>query len=181
MAKSNESNERINTQKKDICSNCGSEANVVRGAYRFKESGVPVLLKGIEIIVCPKCKNEDPIIPRMNEMMQVLALAIIHKPMKLEGHDIRFLRKYLGMTGQELATLIGVTKSTVSRWENNADDVGPHNDRLIRLISLFLSDDLKDHLGKGEIRELIQCFPGIEHGKHVGIHIDPAKKSYQYA
>lgn len=33
------------------------------------------------------------------------------------AHDIRSIRKRLGLTAQELATLLGVSITTVSRWE----------------------------------------------------------------
>ena len=40
------------------CSDCGKEARVERGTYRFRESGLDnVVLKGIEIVKCPACGN----------------------------------------------------------------------------------------------------------------------------
>ena len=51
------------------CTQCGEEAPVSRGTYRFVESGLSsVVLSGIEIARCQKCGNEDPIIPHANEL-----------------------------------------------------------------------------------------------------------------
>lgn len=58
------------------CSNCGAPARVVHGTYDLKEVGLKnVVLQGIEIVKCPRCKNEDPIIPNMNGLIRALALA----------------------------------------------------------------------------------------------------------
>jgi len=115
------------------CSNCEKDAKVVRGSYAFKESGLPnVTLQGIELVRCKHCGSEDPIIPRMNDLMRSLMVAVICKPYQLRGEDIRFLRKYLRMTGAEFARLMDVDKTTLSKWENNDDKIGSQSDRLIR-------------------------------------------------
>jgi hypothetical protein len=75
---------------------------VVRGTYDLKEVGLKnVVLQRIEIVKCPKCKNEDPIIANMNGLMRALALAVIEKPYRLSGEEVRFLRKYLRRTGED--------------------------------------------------------------------------------
>jgi transcriptional regulator with XRE-family HTH domain len=40
------------------------------------------------------------------------------------------------MTAEKLATLLGVDKTTVSKWENNADPVGDQSERLLRTLVL---------------------------------------------
>jgi hypothetical protein len=75
------------------CSSCGAPARVVHGTYDLREVGLKsVVLHGIEIVKCPKCKNEDPIIPNMNGLMRALALAVIEKPYRLTGEEVRFIR-----------------------------------------------------------------------------------------
>src|ERR1044071_6484425 len=103
--------------RKFECSNCGSPAQVARGSYQFKESGLSsVILQGIELIQCEKCGNEDPIIPKVNDTMRLLAVAVILKPERLAGEEIRFLRKYLRMTGEEFSQLLDVDKTHLSKW-----------------------------------------------------------------
>ena len=164
--------------RKQQCSKCGAEARVIRGSYRFRESGLPnVILQGIEIIRCPVCGNEDPILPRLNRLMQVVALSMVNKPYRLRGEEIRFLRKYLGKTGEEFARLIHVDKTTLSKWENNDDRVGDQSDRLIRLLVLALGEGLQ-----GFAASTVEAFPGIKDRKPpVRIEIDSEKMSYQYA
>lgn len=164
--------------RKEKCSKCEVGARVNRGSYRFRESGLPhVTLHGIEIIRCPACGNEDPIIPRLNRLMQVIALGVVNKPYRLRGEEIRFLRKYLGKTGQEFSRLIHVDKSTLSKWENNDDRVGDQSDRLIRLLVLALGEGLQSFTAS-----TVAAFPRIKDRKPpVRIEIDSEKMSYQHA
>ena len=136
--------EKQNIMSKMTCSNCSAEAKVALGSYPFGESGLPVVLKGIELIKCGKCGNVDPIIPRLNELMRVLALAVIRKPYRLRGEEVRFLRKYIKMSGEGFSRLLHVDKTTLSKWENNADPVGDQSDRLIRALVLVLGEGLQD-------------------------------------
>ena len=162
------------------CSNCAKDAKTVRGSYDFKESGLSnVVLQGIQLIRCSYCGNEDPIIPRINDLVRLLTVAVISKPYRLQGGEVRFLRKYLRMTGDEFARLIDVDKTTLSKWENSDDPVGPQSDRLIRMMALALGDGLQEKLD-----EIIRVsFPKISR-KNVpsfGIEINPDAMSYQYA
>lgn len=172
-----EGKEKMKTEKVQ-CSNCGKEAKVSRGSYYFIESGLDnVVLQGIELIRCEACDTEDPIIPRINDLMRLLAVAIIGKPYRLRGEEIRFLRKYLRKTGAEMARLLHVTKTTISKWENDDDQIGEQSDRLLRVYALALGEGLE-----AKLKEMIELFPRIESdAQEVGIEINPAAMSYQYA
>ena len=160
------------------CRACGSDAPVVRDSYEFGESGLErVVLQGIDIVRCEHCGNEDPIIPRVNDMMRCLALAVIGKPYRLAGREVRFLRKYLRMTGDEFCRLVPVDRTTLSKWENDDDPVGEPSDRLIRMIALTLGEDLKE-----KTEEMVRSFPEIKDVRRsVRIDMDPATMSYRYA
>jgi len=160
------------------CSNCGKPAQVVRGIYRFEESGLAhVFLINIDKIQCSECGNEDPVIPRLNELMSVLALAVIRKPCPLNGGEVRFLRKFLKMTGEQFGRHLGVTKHTVSKWENGEDPVGAQSDRLIRAVTVCLGESLR-----GRLLEIGQLLPDIEDTiRSIDYNIDPEAKEIQYA
>jgi putative zinc finger/helix-turn-helix YgiT family protein len=167
--------------KKETCSVCEKEARVIRGSYEFKESGLSgVTLQGIEIIACKHCKNEDPIIPRVNDLMRLLAVAVIAKPHRLVGEEVRFIRKYLGMTGDEFSRLLDIDKTSLSKWENNDDPVGATNDRLMRVMALALDPALREKLDE-VIRTTFPQLSRKRQPKHVDIEINPADMSYQYA
>lgn len=163
--------------KKEVCSRCGAEARIVRGNYEFKELGLKrVALMGIEIIQCEQCGNSDPIIPNINGLMRVLATAVIKKPYRLGGEEVRFLRKYLKMTGEEFSRLLHVDKTTLSKWENNDDKVGEQSDLLIRALTLALGSGLKE-----KIEEAVREFENINRKlKPVRIGINAETMEYQY-
>jgi len=161
------------------CSACGTAAEVIRGNYRFVESGLKhVILQGIELVHCDKCGNEDPIIPHVNALMRALAQAVVCKPYRLHGQEVRFLRTYLGMTGEQFARLLHVDKTTLSKWENEHDLVGEQSDRLIRMYALVLGEGLQK-----EQRHVVEdCFPRIHHSRRsVQVCINSSTMAYSYA
>jgi DNA-binding transcriptional regulator YiaG len=132
------------------CSNCGSPARVVEGDYLFRECGLSnVSLMGVELILCDACGNADPVIPDANDLMAALAWHISTQKFRLSGEHVRFLRKYLKMTAADFSKLIGVHKSTLSKWENDEDAIGDTSDRLIRSVALTLGDGLKTRAEEG--------------------------------
>lgn len=168
---------RSNAVKKIECTNCGADARIVRGSYDFAESGLKrVRLQGIEMIVCDQCGNVDPVIPRVNDLMRTLAVAVIAKPYRLAGDEIRFLRKYLRMTGDEFGRLMHINRTNLSKWENDEDKIGAQSDRLVRAIALSLGEGLK-----GKLEEVIRKFPEIrDEPAAVRIDMDTEKMSYRY-
>ena len=163
---------------KQPCTNCGSTARNVRGNYLFRESGLNnVVLKNIEIVKCDECGNEDPIIRKLNDVMRVLALAVIEKPYPLVGEEIRYLRKYLGMGQDAFAALLKSEKAVLSRWENNREAAGARSDLLIRAIALTLGSGLKPKVEQG-----IRNFPQIEdEQKTVRFEVDTEELTFEYA
>src|SRR5579863_3976167 len=111
--------------RNEKCSNCEKEARVIRGSCRFDEVGIPVLLKNVELVKCESCQTEEPIIPDLNGLMHVIAFAVISHPCKLTRDEIKFLRKYLGMSGEEFSTILDIDRTTLSKWETGQQEVGP--------------------------------------------------------
>ena len=139
------------------CTVCGAAAKTTRGDYRYNESGLKnVILRGIELIECPDCGAVDPVIPRMNDLHRALALAVASQPFRLQGEDVRYLRKYLNMTQDAFAKLLHIHKSNLSKWENNEDKIGEQSDRLIRTVAMALGDGLQK-----KAADVVRAFPAI--------------------
>jgi putative zinc finger/helix-turn-helix YgiT family protein len=117
------------------CSECGASTRVLKGSYAYHESGLDnVTLNGIELIRCNACGNEDPIIPKVNELRSVIAEALISKPARLSGKELRYLRKFLEFNAREFSKIIHVNPSTLSKWENGEDPVGTQSDLVVRAL-----------------------------------------------
>jgi DNA-binding transcriptional regulator YiaG len=162
------------------CSDCGREARVKRGIYRFRESGLDnVVLKGIEIVKCSACGNEDPMIPNLDGLLRVLAVALVTSRVPLTGEAVRYLRKYLGMSGEQFARILHTDKSTLSKWETGAVNIGSKSDLLIRSVALNLGRGLRD-----EAERVTRNFEHIDEESTAPpkrIEVDSETLEYEYA
>ena len=118
------------------CRTCGkTELTSRTETYLYTECGLPnVVLVGVEVRRCPSCGHHELVLPRVLELHRTIALAVIKKPARLSGTEVRYLRKYLGWSGADFARHVGVDPSTVSNWETDKDPIGPVSDRLLRLM-----------------------------------------------
>jgi len=148
--------------KTEQCSHCEREANVITGSYRLDQMGLPVVLKNVELVKCDECGTVEPIIPNLDGLMHSIAWTVISHECRLAGDEIRFLRKYLGLSTTEFTELMHITKDCLSRWENG-EDVGAQSDRLIRLVVLSKSKELRQH-----IEEMMKMFPQLADKKRTG-------------
>jgi DNA-binding transcriptional regulator YiaG len=73
-------------------------------------------------------------IPRIEKLHRAIAEALARKPAPLIGEEIRYLRKFMGMSSEDFAGYMGVSREHVSRWESGAKVMSPTADRLLRLL-----------------------------------------------
>lgn len=144
------------TEKKRSCRQCEGPVERVRKDHRFEESGLSnVVLAGIEVDVCGKCGQESPRIPRLDELMDTIAAALISKPFELDGKEVRFLRKSIEANIESFACKLGVDRSHLSRIENGALAVSRQTDRLVRTLVLLHRPELLDKLSAPSSREQV--------------------------
>jgi putative zinc finger/helix-turn-helix YgiT family protein len=164
---------------KDACKSCGKKVKTKRGNYRYDQIGAPVLLKRVQIAECAACGTREPALRDRKRLMDTIAFAVASQPWKLRGADVRFLRKYCGMTGGAFGKLVQVEPETLSRWENDQQDIGKNSDRLIRFVVVSKSPELRKNmlLFLERYRQLTD--KGAPRTAHIAI--DPATMKYDYA
>jgi transcriptional regulator with XRE-family HTH domain len=161
----------------NVCQ-CGARGTVVLGDYLFVESGLNnVTLHGVELLKCPQCGSVTPVLSKINRLMRLIARALVLKPSELTGKEIRFLRKYMGLTGERFGKKLGLTKEHVSRIENDKHQVGGQTDRLIRYLAISASSSLQHDMK--QLLELLDTIKKDRHQEH--IEIDLATGSFEYA
>ena len=117
------------------CDKCGGEMAVGHEDYTYDESGLShVVLVGIEVRRCATCATCEPVICNIEGAHRALARAVVQKPARLSGEEVRFLRTYLGFPGTDFARVMGVAKACVSRWEHDKESMGAGADRALRLL-----------------------------------------------
>jgi len=117
------------------CIECAAELKVDHKDHRYAEAGLDnVTLVGIEVRTCPNCGGEEFVIPHIEELHKLLAFALASKEGSLTPDEIRFLRKYLGLSGAALSKQTGVRAESESRWENGKKLMEAPSERLLRLM-----------------------------------------------
>jgi DNA-binding transcriptional regulator YiaG len=97
-----------------------------------EQMGLPVVL----IESAREAENNGAsgvIIPDLAGLEAAMAVARISDEFKLNGQEIRFLRRAIGIKAVELAKFLDVTPETVSRWENGREPISTNAERVLRM------------------------------------------------
>src|SRR5689334_12980477 len=124
----------------------------IQQTYHYKECGLDnVYLKNVGTRVCESCGEKSIRLPRIKELHATIGRAVAMQPCPLRGQDIRFLRKQLGYSAKEWATFLRTDASTLSRWENDQQEIGSQSDALIRLLYFRIRDEVEGVLSTDHV------------------------------
>jgi YgiT-type zinc finger domain-containing protein len=136
--------------KCDLCQ--GNIVTTPQQTYQYKESGLDnVYLENVEVRVCESCGEKNLRIANILELHETIARGIALQPCPLRGQDVRFLRKQLGYSAKQWATFLRIDVSTLSRWENEQQEIGPQSDALIRFLYFRLLDESKGEVTRDQV------------------------------
>jgi len=159
------------------CRECGADAleKVKPEPYTTLDRVRITLHGGVERRLCGNCGEGEVLISAMGPLYFAVVRALIRKPTRLAGTEIVFLRKLLGFNSTDLARTLGVSLTTVSRWEHDTNPIDGGYDRALRLLGArFAQDDGED---------LVEAFAAIRStsGKvaPLGFDLDFAEKAWQ--
>lgn len=130
------------------CYSCGNDIKTIKDKpYTFNECGLDVVLYGVTQYNCSTCKESYTSIPNIAKLHRAIGTHVCQKRKALlQPKEIKFLRKDLHLKAKELALTLGVTASTVSRWENGKKEIGEAHDRLLRSIYMMYASEQAKHI-----------------------------------
>jgi len=119
--------------QRDTCFNCGHKMTTRRENVPFL--GLPgTTLLDVNVSRCPACGDYEVEIPMLDDLNRGLAFEVTKKTGRLDGAEIRFLRKVLDYSSAAFARLLGASPVTISRWEHDVQPIGHLADALLRLL-----------------------------------------------
>ncbi len=158
------------------CDNCSNKMVSKIESYHYTESGLDNVYIETDVYRCKKCKEIIADIPAMDELNDIVGIAIVNKNTILTGKEIKFLRKQMLLKANELAAILGVTKQTVSRWENDKEKISKYTDRLIRMAYIQLLQEKCNTVFK-EVLEKMKAIKPVAGRKRINIPHDRIKES----
>lgn len=86
-------------------------------SYEYNELGFPIILKDVPIV--QDREFEYPLINH-KAVMNSAAFNLVIRHERLDGARLRFLRRFIGYSFDDLAELTDISKSTLHSWEKEA-------------------------------------------------------------
>jgi transcriptional regulator with XRE-family HTH domain len=80
-------------------------------------------------------------VPNAEGIAATVAMALCFLPQRLIGAEVRFIRRVLGKSSQELAGIVDLDPSTQSRWENDKQEVAARTEKALRMAAVLLLID----------------------------------------
>jgi putative zinc finger/helix-turn-helix YgiT family protein len=119
------------------CSMCGSKnTKTQRENVPWRE--VPgVVVIDVAVMRCGDCGERFEEFRAIEALIAAIAQSVVTRAERITAAEIRFLRGFLGLNGNELARAIASSPSTVSRWEKGQQPVGIHAELLLRAMVLL--------------------------------------------
>ncbi len=99
----------------------------------------------IQLIDCPMKKviGEWVIDINLNALQLFVFKGLIHKPSPLTGRELRFMRKFMDLTTEDLGKKLGVTHATVVKWEKEQSNMSLVQDVYIRMLFMGMLKDME--------------------------------------
>lgn len=116
------------------CIECGHELRLTREPLTETYRGETFTVEGIERLACDECGEYEIGIKEAGMLSEAITEAYAKRHGLLAPTEIKKIRKSLKMTQAQFEKLLGVTKPTVSRWENGASQPTTTACQLMRAI-----------------------------------------------
>lgn len=117
------------------CNSCGQAFGPGQTLPTYKTDilGIPLhLVNAVRTYSCECTEDPEIVIPNQQGLIAASAVLRALMPHKLNGSEIRYLRKACALSAKDLADLLSVVPETISRWENDKKPIGLLHEKLLR-------------------------------------------------
>lgn len=114
----------------------------IQKIYEAHGFGFPVIL-----LNTPMVQIRGEWVPNVNhnKLNEAVLEALVHKPSRLTGSEVRFIRLFLNMTLEQFASRLDITHPAVLKWEKRQNDSTEMNWSTEKDIRLFALTKLSKH------------------------------------
>jgi DNA-binding transcriptional regulator YiaG len=126
-------------------------------SYEYLELGFPIILKDIAII-----EDREHEYAQINhkDVMNKAAFNLVMKHENLDGARLKFLRRFINCSLDEMATLTEMPKSTLHNWEKESGkplDIPSEKLKCIFLkVRDILAKEISDKLERAILKDIIK-------------------------
>ena len=128
--------------------------------FHYQTCGLPNvwLRNGYEVRETPYGQSTS--IHDLEGLHRAIGLSLACHAPRLNGAEVRYLRKELDFSQAHLARLLGVSENTVRGWENDRQVITGPAERMLRAL-------YKEHVdGDGRIREMVERLSELNREAH---------------
>jgi DNA-binding transcriptional regulator YiaG len=132
-------------------------------SFEYLDLGFPIILKDVAII---EDREYEYAQINHNEVMNKAAFNLVLKHENLDGARLKFLRRFINCSLDEMAAFTGLPKSTLHSWEKESGrplDIPSEKLKYIFLkVRDILAKDISDKLERAILKEIIiteEIFP----------------------
>jgi DNA-binding transcriptional regulator YiaG len=141
--------------------------------YHYTECGLDdvYLMSGYEEV-----QVDDDVavaVKHVPELHKAIGHALVTAKKVLSGKELRFLRKEMDLTQDEVARLVGVTDQSVARWEKDQVQIPEAADYLLRFVYLQHIQE------KIDVVELIKSLRDRDSGRDEGFCFEVSKGGWK--
>lgn len=126
-------------------------------SYEYNGLGFPVILRDVPIV--EDRGYEYPLI-NYKDVMNKAAYNLVIKHESLDGARLKFLRRFIGLSLDQMAELTGVSKSTLHKWEKTAGKPLDISGEKLRLIFMrvrdVISKEISEKLDSAIVQDIVK-------------------------
>ncbi|GEM_PF-3482212 len=124
--------------------------------YTYEELGFPIILRDVAIV---EDRGYEYALINHKSVMNMAAFSLVIRHENLDGARLKFLRRFMNYSLDDLAKLTEISKSTLHNWEKDSEKPLEIHSEKLKLIFLkvrdILAKEISDKLDSAIVKDII--------------------------